>query len=94
MASLARRGPRWCDSEGAVHNLSKAACVCAYIVPSFSVSPQGKACLALISGRTADNPRLLKEVIAAGCTHVYLEKPGAPSVAVTTNVALSCQWPE
>ena len=36
--------------------------------------------LALISGRTADNPRLLKEVIAAGCTHVYLEKPGAPSV--------------
>jgi len=38
-------------------------------------------CLALISGRTADNPRLLKEVIAAGCTHVYLEKPGAPTVA-------------
>jgi len=37
--------------------------------------------LALISGRTADNPRLLKEVIAAGCTHVYLEKPGAPTVA-------------
>jgi len=36
--------------------------------------------LALISGRTADNPRLLKEVIAAGCTHVYLEKPGAPTV--------------
>jgi len=40
-----------------------------------------KPCLALISGRTADNPRLLKEVIEAGCTHVYLEKPGAPSVA-------------
>jgi len=38
-------------------------------------------CIALISGRTADNPRLLKEVIAAGCTHVYLEKPGAPTVA-------------
>jgi len=38
-------------------------------------------CIALISGRTADNPSLLKEVIAAGCTHVYLEKPGAPSVA-------------
>merc|ERR1719171_174306 len=37
-------------------------------------------CLALISGRTADNPRLLKEVIAAGCTHVFLEKPGAPTV--------------
>jgi predicted dehydrogenase len=37
--------------------------------------------LALISGRTADNPRLLKEVIEAGATHVFLEKPGAPSVA-------------
>lgn len=36
--------------------------------------------LALISGRTADNPRLLKESIAAGCTTIYLEKPGAPTV--------------
>jgi predicted dehydrogenase len=36
--------------------------------------------VALISGRTADNPRLLQEVIDAGCTCVYLEKPGAPSV--------------
>jgi len=44
--------------------------------------PSGEAtpCLALISGRTADNPQLLKEVIEAGCTHVYLEKPGAPTV--------------
>jgi predicted dehydrogenase len=37
--------------------------------------------LALISGRTADNPRLLKECIDGGCTTVYLEKPGAPTVA-------------
>merc|ERR1712023_441481 len=36
--------------------------------------------LALISGRTADNPRLLKELIDAGVTHIFLEKPGAPSV--------------
>jgi len=41
----------------------------------------GGPTLALISGRTADNPHLLEEVIEAGCTHVYLEKPGAPSVA-------------
>jgi len=41
----------------------------------------GRCTLALISGRTADNPRLLREVIDAGCTHVYLEKPGAPTVA-------------
>jgi len=37
--------------------------------------------LALISGRTGDNPRLLTESIEAGCTAIYLEKPGAPTVA-------------
>ena len=28
-----------------------------------------------------DNPRLLKEVIAKGCTHIYLEKPGESLLA-------------
>jgi predicted dehydrogenase len=42
---------------------------------------EGKKRLALISGRTADNPRFLSECIAAACNVVYLEKPGAPSVA-------------
>ena len=37
--------------------------------------------LALISGRTADNPRLLTEAIANGAKCIYLEKPGAPTVA-------------
>uniref|UniRef100_A0A7S1Z356 Gfo/Idh/MocA-like oxidoreductase N-terminal domain-containing protein n=2 Tax=Trieres chinensis TaxID=1514140 RepID=A0A7S1Z356_TRICV len=37
--------------------------------------------LALVSGRTADNPRLLGEAIKAGCSVIYLEKPGAPTVA-------------
>lgn len=37
--------------------------------------------LALVSGRTADNPKLLGDAIAAGCTVIYLEKPGAPTVA-------------
>ena len=37
--------------------------------------------LALISGRTADNPRLLTESIAHGSSCIYLEKPGAPTVA-------------
>mmetsp|Transcript_42722 Transcript_42722/g.48552 ORF Transcript_42722/g.48552 Transcript_42722/m.48552 type:complete len:371 (+) Transcript_42722:136-1248(+) len=41
---------------------------------------EGKQRLALISGRTADNPRLLTEAIDAGCKTIYLEKPGAPSV--------------
>ena len=36
--------------------------------------------LALISGRTADNPRLSLEAIKAGCNTIYLEKPGAPTV--------------
>ncbi|KAL7436625.1 hypothetical protein ACHAXH_007049 [Discostella pseudostelligera] len=42
---------------------------------------EGVKRLALISGRTADNPRLLGESIAAGCSVIYLEKPGAPTVA-------------
>jgi len=37
--------------------------------------------LALISGRTADNPRLLTECIGMGSKCIYLEKPGAPTVA-------------
>lgn len=43
--------------------------------------------LALISGRTADNPRLLTEAIATGCKCVYLEKPGAPTVAELEQMA-------
>ena len=43
--------------------------------------PEGVNRLALISGRTADNPKLLKEAIdVAGCSVIYLEKPGAPTV--------------
>eukprot|EP00532_Pseudo-nitzschia_australis_P009158 CAMPEP_0168178784 /NCGR_PEP_ID=MMETSP0139_2-20121125/9390_1 /TAXON_ID=44445 /ORGANISM="Pseudo-nitzschia australis, Strain 10249 10 AB" /LENGTH=395 /DNA_ID=CAMNT_0008098361 /DNA_START=274 /DNA_END=1461 /DNA_ORIENTATION=+ len=36
--------------------------------------------LALISGRTADNPQLLSASIAHGAKCIYLEKPGAPTV--------------
>ena len=38
--------------------------------------------LCLVSGRTADNPRILGEAIKNGCTTIYLEKPGAPTVAL------------
>jgi predicted dehydrogenase len=41
----------------------------------------GKNRLALISGRTADNPKLLTECITAKCSTIYLEKPGAPTVS-------------
>lgn len=48
---------------------------------SLSELPPPKAPrLALISGRTADNPRLLSEAIANGSKCIYLEKPGAPTV--------------
>merc|ERR1719183_3323086 len=38
--------------------------------------------LCLVSGRTAENPRILGEAIKHGCTTIYLEKPGAPTVAL------------
>ncbi len=47
--------------------------------------------LSLISGRTADNPRLLEESIATGCTTIYLEKPGAPTVAELQSMALKAK---
>ncbi|KAL3779614.1 hypothetical protein ACHAWO_004665 [Cyclotella atomus] len=43
-------------------------------------APKEPRC-ALISGRTADNPRLFGECIEAGCKTIFLEKPGAPTVA-------------
>ncbi|GMH58474.1 hypothetical protein TrST_g1022 [Triparma strigata] len=45
------------------------------------VDPKTSPRVALISGRTADNPALLTSSIAAGCNTIYLEKPGAPTVA-------------
>ena len=56
-------------------------------VSTVSASAVGGQKVALISGRTADNPRLLKEVIEVGCACVYLEKPGAPSVAELEEMA-------
>mmetsp|Transcript_64451 Transcript_64451/g.149891 ORF Transcript_64451/g.149891 Transcript_64451/m.149891 type:complete len:369 (-) Transcript_64451:105-1211(-) len=43
--------------------------------------------LVIICGRTADNPKLFKAAIARGFTHVYLEKPGAPTVAELEEMA-------
>jgi predicted dehydrogenase len=44
------------------------------------IPPPSAPRLALISGRTADNPKLLTECIKKGAKCVYLEKPGAPTV--------------
>jgi predicted dehydrogenase len=50
-------------------------------LPSVSdLPPADKPRVALISGRTADNPKLLGECIEKGCKCIYLEKPGAPTV--------------
>lgn len=49
---------------------------------------QDNSRVALLAGRTAENPRLLREVVErGGCTHVILEKPGAPSVALLQEMA-------
>jgi len=37
--------------------------------------------IALIAGRTVDNPSLFRAALKAGATHILLEKPGAPTVA-------------
>lgn len=37
--------------------------------------------MAVISSRTADMPGLFREVIEAGVANIYLEKPGASTVA-------------
>eukprot|EP00546_Thalassionema_frauenfeldii_P013281 CAMPEP_0178928374 /NCGR_PEP_ID=MMETSP0786-20121207/19861_1 /TAXON_ID=186022 /ORGANISM="Thalassionema frauenfeldii, Strain CCMP 1798" /LENGTH=389 /DNA_ID=CAMNT_0020604217 /DNA_START=24 /DNA_END=1193 /DNA_ORIENTATION=+ len=47
--------------------------------------------LALISGRTADNPRLLQEAIDQGCQCIYLEKPGAPTVTELESMAATAE---
>merc|ERR1712232_1140224 len=36
--------------------------------------------LALIAGRTSDNPKLFKDAIDQGFSHIFLEKPGASTV--------------
>jgi len=42
--------------------------------------PSGPS-LAVICGRTADNPKLFRQAVDHGFKHIYLEKPGAPTVA-------------
>lgn len=41
----------------------------------------GELRLGIISARTSDNPALLNGCVDIGCKAVYLEKPGAPTVA-------------
>jgi hypothetical protein len=49
--------------------------------------PQGAAHVALIAARSADCPSLFAASIEKGCQHIYLEKPGAPSVEAMAEMA-------
>uniref|UniRef100_A0A7S2MRL6 Gfo/Idh/MocA-like oxidoreductase N-terminal domain-containing protein n=1 Tax=Octactis speculum TaxID=3111310 RepID=A0A7S2MRL6_9STRA len=50
-------------------------------------APKGPR-MALIAGRTADNPSILRKCIdVGGCTHLILEKPGAPTVGELEGMA-------
>jgi predicted dehydrogenase len=47
----------------------------------------GSKTMALVAGRAADNPKLLKDLVAKGILFIYLEKPGATSVQELEDMA-------
>jgi predicted dehydrogenase len=47
--------------------------------------------LAIISARTADNPKLFADCLKVGCHSIFLEKPGAPSLAELENMMNDAQ---
>lgn len=63
----------WADAAGAKYGTTFTASL-------DDLPPPAAPRLALISGRTADNPHLLSESIKHGSKVIYLEKPGAPTV--------------
>ena len=50
-------------------------------VPPLPAEAEGSPQLFLIAGRTCDAPRNVNEALAAGATHIYVEKPGGESAA-------------
>jgi hypothetical protein len=50
-------------------------------VSQVPAAPEGDLRMGIITGRTADNPALLEQCLEIGCQTIYLEKPGAPTVA-------------
>lgn len=47
--------------------------------------------MALIAGRAADCPALFEAALGAGVSHIFLEKPGAPSVEAMEGMARQAQ---
>lgn len=65
------------DFQAWASNKTKAS-----VHPSIPAMPKLEGpSLCIICGRTADNPKLFKEAVDHGFKHIYLEKPGAPTVA-------------
>merc|ERR1719410_1053575 len=61
--------------------------VCFHASTNTLPAPHGPR-LALLAGRTGDNPQLLRDVVGkASCTHILLEKPGAPTVGELMDMA-------
>lgn len=48
--------------------------------------PTGKK-MAMICSRTADMPNFFSEIVENGCSHIFLEKPGAPTVGELEGMA-------
>ncbi|GMI40153.1 hypothetical protein TeGR_g3066, partial [Tetraparma gracilis] len=76
----------WADSVTASHGVTFHASLRTVPGPAQVLTGAGSAPghaprMALVSGRTSDNPGLLSECISHGCNTIYLEKPGAPTVA-------------
>ena len=60
--------------------------------PSVSHLPaQSGPRVALIAGRAGDCPALFSEAIEAGVSHIFLEKPGAPSVEAMEAMAAEAE---
>jgi len=57
---------------------------------TWSEAPPGPR-LALIAGRTPDNPGFFRAAIDAGATHLLLEKPGAPTVGELESMAAEAE---
>ena len=47
--------------------------------------------MAMVCTRTADMPGFVEEIVANGCSHVFLEKPGAPTVGELKDLRDGCK---
>ena len=61
---------------------------------TWSGAAEGEPKLALIAGRTPDNPGFFRQALDSGATHILLEKPGAPTVGELEDMAKTAQSAE